>query len=441
MRMWYQENIDVAYRISEEERGGTYYGFRFDDILTKNNGIYTLTESDKDSIIYGVKNRMRVSIGDFHNSLFKAGNYSLLESPCSPNEIASQKYGKNFKKRHKDANIINEMIDKVDRELLIKLLAIANKKNPVNDVYVNWYLKKWATSKYEYYQLLGNCFKASKQVDVKMSMDEIRRKIAGIARKYPSEKTLILSKISHEEWLANRISPDSLLTKDKKCVGMKVSKYLSKKFQDAQFDIDISRIFQDMRKTGNIVISIDPIDYLTVSIVDSTHGWFSCYRITPGSGWANCGPAMMIDESSVIMYRDNGTIYDYDIEGIKFSWNSKQIRWIVLIDKNTSSVIFTTPMGSPSNDFMLEMEKFLTETFWKDLNIIYREDSAPRLNIKRKNGYHHLGDDFAKIMIPYQLARKHVKFEIGNRRLICPSNGRIISFSHKDNLFIEEGEK
>lgn len=442
MNLWYQGNIDSVYMFSKEEFGEKYYdyGNEYRNLSNRCNGIYTLNEDEKTYKDEKIKEKKLFYIRGHSMVYFKKSNYSLLDSPAPTVEVSSDKYGKNFKVKSKNPQIISEMIDKTDKDLVSRLLTIGNEGNPVKEEYVDWYIKRWAAAKYEYYIAMGNKLKVSKKVDIQMSDIEISRTVNEIVKKYRDEKRYILLRVKTEEWRSNKISPDSNITNDKKCIGMKVSKFLSKKFEDPEYDIDISKVFQNMRKKGSIVISVDPVDYLTMSVVDSSHGWISCYHIKPGSGWANCSPALMIDESSIVIYRDNEKTYNFEINGIKFDWNSKQIRWIVFVDKETSSVAFSRPMGNPSQEFINQMESFFIDTFWKDIKIIYRDTILERISFKRTGGYHHFGDDTITIYAPYQLADKHVKFHVGNRKLICPSNGKYIKFSYKNGLYIEDKE-
>lgn len=446
MNLWYMNGLDEReyfYMLSPSEidadvNGGVYfeerpYKRKFDEY----NGKYPLNDDLKNRIKEAVNNGKKPFIDGYPIAFFKDNDYSLLDLSLSD---SSTKFGKNFQIQDKDEEVITEMIDKVNKELVTKLLTISNKTHPVKEEYVDWYLTEWAKAKYEYYILLGREFTYKKSVEVIMSDDEIRFAVNEVKNKYEGEKRLILSTFSPDAWRKNKI--EAVYHWDRKAEGMKVTKYLSRKFQDPKYDIDISTILQNMKKKGNIVVSIDPVDYLTMAVVDSSHKWFSCYNITPGSGWSCCPTSLMIDESSIIAYRDNNKTYDYDINGINFSWNSKQVRLIVFVDKKTSSVIFTTPTGNPSRKFKQQMEDVVIESLWPDLDIIYKNAFQSSIRVTRTSGYHHFGDDLDKICVPYQLSNHLVQFNIGDKQLICPSNGELISFDQKDTLYKpKKGEK
>lgn len=439
MNLWYMNRLDerehfhmLSLSEIDAEMNDSFY---FDEQAYKRkfeeyNGKYPLTDDLKKSIKDAVSADRRPFINDYPINFFKDNDYSLLDL-AKPD--SSSKFGKNLRMEDKDEEVILEMIGKVNKELVTKLLTISNKNHPVKEEYVDWYLNEWAKAKYEYYILLGREFTYKKSVEVTMSDDEIRFAVNEIKNKYEGEKRTILSTFRPDEWRKNRIEPIYYL--DKKAVGMKVTKYLSKKFQDPQYDIDISTILQNMKKKGNVVVSINPVDYLTMAVVDAAHKWFSCYNIRPGSGWSCCPTALMIDESSIVMYRDNGKTYDYDINGVNFSWNSKQVRLIVFVDKGTSSIIFTTPTGNPSKKFIKQMEEVIVKSLWPDLDIIYKTSFQHSIKVTRTSGYHHFGDDLVKICVPYQLSNHLVKFNIGDKQLICPSNGELLLFDQKDTLY------
>lgn len=446
MNLWYMNGLDEReyfYMLSLSEIDAEVNGhIYFDEPFYKRkfdeyNGKYPLNDNLKKRIREAVSDGRKPFVGDYPISFFKDNDYSLLDLSLSDSSV---KFGKNFQIEDKDEEVIIEMINKVNKELVTKLLTISNKNNPVKEEYVDWYLNEWAKAKYEYYILLGREFTYKKSVEVTMSDDEIRFAVNAVKNKYEGEKCTILSTFSMNAWRKNRIEP--VYHFDRTAEGMKVTKYLSRKFQDPQYDIDISTILQNMKKKGNIVVSIDPIDYLTMAVVDDSHKWFSCYNITPGRGWSCCPTSLMIDESSIVVYRDNGKTYDYDINGIKFSWNSKQVRLIVFVDKRTSSIIFTTPTGNPSKKFKQQMEDITVKSLWPDLDIIYKDTFQTSIQVTRISGYHHFGDDLDKIYVPYQLSNHLVKFNIGDKQLICPSNGEMIPFDQKDTLYKpKKGEK
>lgn len=439
MNLWYMNGLDERehfYMLSLSEidaeiNGSVYFDERlYKRKLDEYNGKYPLNDDLKKRIKENVRDGRKPFVDDYPISFFKDNDYSLLDL-AQPD--SSSKFGKNFRIENKDEEVMIEMIGKVNKELVTKLLTISNKNNPVKEEYVDWYLNEWAKAKYEYYILLGREFTYKKPVEIIMSDDEIRFAVNEVGKGYEGEKRIILTTFRPDEWRNNRIGLNHYV--DKNIVGMKVTKYLSRKFQDPKYDIDISTILQNMKKKGNVVVSIDPVDYLTMAVVDSAHKWFSCYNITPGSGWSCCPTSLMVDESSIVVYRDNGKTYDYDINGIKFSWNSKQVRLIVFVDKGTSSIIFTTPTGNPSNKFKEQMEEIVVKSLRPDLDIIYKTANKSAINVEKTRGYHHFGDDLDKIYVPYQLANHLVQFNIGDRQLICPSNGEMVPFDQKDTLY------
>ena len=96
--------------------------------------------------------------------------------------------------------------------------------------------------------------------------------------------------------------------------AVKLSKFLSKLFNDTQFDIELSKLFQHKNEKGTLVISIDPVDYLMMSM--NKHGWSSCQRVINGC-YSSAPFAYMLDNTTLISYIHNKNTYHYD--GIRFS--------------------------------------------------------------------------------------------------------------------------
>ena len=139
---------------------------------------------------------------------------------------------------------------------------------------------------------------------------------------------------------------------------MKVSKFFSSLCNDKKLDDDISQILTYKKKIVSLRISIDPYDYLTMSV--NNYGWSSCQRIHNGE--YRMGPyTIMLDESTLMAYRAGNKEVDYSINSIKFSGNSKSWRQCVYVDKNTCAAIFGRQY--PSSNEMVEEG---TRTLWEE---------------------------------------------------------------------------
>lgn len=295
--------------------------------------------------------------------------------------------------KDKKKEIMDEMISKVDRNVLSNLFAIANRNKKVDSDIIDKYLQEWALSKYEYYLMFGRELKIEEKKEIRIDDQELDFLIRDLINKFDYK---ILSKIPKEDFINNKISNidifyanafDDFIGKvydkyyaiypmfmslgkeafisdklpkndlhekyfDGKYVpgestfdfleenipemiwedikddmnymrnlfeiraqnGMKLSKFLSKVFDNNEFDIELSKVLQNRNQKGYIAISINPIDYLMMSM--NKHGWSSCQRVIRGC-FSSAPFSYMMDEPTLIAYMHNGNIYHYD--NIKFN--------------------------------------------------------------------------------------------------------------------------
>ena len=179
--------------------------------------------------------------------------------------------------------------------------------------------------------------------------------------------------------------------------GMKITKLISM-YGNKDLDMEISKIYQDKGK-GNIYISIDPIDYLTVSINKS--GWGSCHNLFDGC-FRNAGLSYMIDETSLVAYRsESKNLYN---EKFPFEWNSKRWRQMIYVSKKSSIMAFSRQYPNTNTTLAKEIRLLLedvmskyygSENRWKLSNDlrkfnawVYKKDCAPLYN-DIDNGYNH----------------------------------------------------
>lgn len=291
--------------------------------------------------------------------------------------------------KEKDESIINEMIKKVDRSRFKKLLVIgANrdsfKFSSLTNEIVDFYLQSWAYAKYEFYLLLGRNLTFNKAVELEMTsedMDSRRNELAYVFPQYCYD----LKSFSTEELLNNSVEGDPMY--EKFCPiymkGMKVSKFLSALHNDQRFDDAIAGLLSNRTINANLTISIDPFDYLTMSL--NKHDWKSCQKIGEGS-YATGALSIMIDETTLMAYRHNGVEYDYNYHNYRFTGNSKSWRECLYIDKNTGSVIFSRQYPS-SVDAISNIVREMTE----EIVANYTEHSNRWILKESVSEYYHEG--------------------------------------------------
>lgn len=138
--------------------------------------------------------------------------------------------------------------------------------------------------------------------------------------------------------------------------------------------LEYSKLFESRTVKGQIVISIDPVDYLLMSVNKS--GWNSCYRLTNSHFESRCFGqyasgtfSYMCDPSTMIAYRHNGNEVEYKIGSSKIEAYSKNWRQIIYLD--TVGWGFACSRQYPFTDDTLSkaVRELLEETLSGYLNV------------------------------------------------------------------------
>lgn len=260
-----------------------------------------------------------------------------------------------IKDSDKKKEIIDEMISKVDLERLKKMISISMERGQKpNEEVFDWFIHQWAMNKYEFYLAFGRSLTISTPVSFQIDETEMNSMVYDLYKRFPAyaaSMDLITRNGGMSAYVDNKL-PGGIPLFERYCSeyyqrGMKVSKFFSHLFKDGIFDVEFSKLMQDRVVKGNVTISIDPYDFLTCS--ENMHNWHSCFSLR---GQYRAGPySYCIDPSSMVVFRDNGKIYDYavvtDEEGTKdygknaFKGNSKSWRQFVHFDKETCCAVFS----------------------------------------------------------------------------------------------------
>lgn len=228
-------------------------------------------------------------------------------------------------------DIKKEMISKVDKDAVAYFFKITlqysyeagrAETDKVDDRAIDHYLKLWSEAKWRLYILLGRqlCYKFETGIDIG---DEFSSKLSSIfnieniTRNKGRDKTPVVIDATHFRLyepflklfptndLLKNICPKSdsysFLGKVYK-PNQKLSRFFSKYLNDENFDIELSKLYQN--KVQGIVgnISIDPVDFLTISL--STHYTGSCYSLF--SFYQCAGYALMLDETTLVCFNYRG---------------------------------------------------------------------------------------------------------------------------------------
>lgn len=330
----------------------------------------------------------------------------------------------------KSKKIIEEMKSKVDVKRLQKLIAVASSNHgtkvfPTMEI-VDKYLDEWAKAKYDLYVMFNHELTINKEIQLEMSESEMSTLIGELSLKFP-KYLYWLDRYNAKMWMANEIKSASFergyfpFAQD----GMKLTKFFTQAFEDDKFDIEASKVLQNKFVTGVITVSIDPYDYITMSV--NKHKWDSCHKATGGM-YATGGISYMLDETTMIAFRHSGKEYEYNLNGFKFNGNSKQQRQCVYFDKETLSIIFGREYPNKNAEMAKEIRMLLEDHISKkyDLDGVWKvrnsyegeyKDASKAHYSDVKNGFDY---KFAQLK-NYNL--KQPSFVVG-AKWICPSCGK-----------------
>lgn len=258
-----------------------------------------------------------------------------------------------IKKNQKNADIINEMIAKVDKIRFKKLLAIGANSGKniclrhISDTVVNSYLQKWAESKYEFYLLFDKNLFIQKDIETEITNPEMGMKITDLCYRFPKYAP-ILMQFNTGSYVNNSCGYNGLFDKFCKTYNPseKLSSFLVNLLQDKEFSDSLAETLSNRMIKAKLAISIDPYDYLTMSL--NGYDWESCQKIGKGS-YASGTLSLMLDEYSLIAFKYNGAEQIYNINNYKFVGNSKSWRQCIYIDKQSLSAIFSRQYPSTIN--------------------------------------------------------------------------------------------
>jgi hypothetical protein len=342
----------------------------------------------------------------------------------------------------KKQSIIDEMIGKVDKLRFKKLLAAGmdNEEKSLKDVsseVVKKYLEEWANAKYEYYILFGNTFVIETNIEVEIGDKELKDKITELSYAFP-EFCATISRFDMYEWKNNVLSGDDLFQKYTTTYkkGMKMSKFLSELLKSKSFDDAIAGVLSNRKINARLAISIDPYDYLTMSL--NNYGWESCHKLGEGcysTGTLSC----MIDDSSLIAYKYNGSNSAYDYKNYKFEGNSKSWRQCVYFDKNTCSMIFSRQYPTTIDDVAKSIRELLESTvsayLKKDNYWVIKSDCHDGYDANSSCLYHDVENDKPHKMVVHKQLNSNLetKFVVGED-IYCVECGGIIDDNEDDFL-------
>lgn len=236
---------------------------------------------------------------------------------------------------------------------------------------ISYILRNWRDSKSEYlYNLFGGELILSKNVTITKTKEDFTLEFSALCEKYytfiyQATRQLLETGISKGYleranyydylWMLNQFFVGDVLFENKTNleidlpapdgrslkfqVGSKAMRALSKIVETYNLDVeafedfrlDHSRILNQKTFTGNLCLSIHPLDYMTMS--DNENDWSSCMSWRDEGCYRAGTVEMMNSPSTIVAYlasEDDMSLLDYNPSNIR--WNNKKWRSLFVID-------------------------------------------------------------------------------------------------------------
>ena len=237
--------------------------------------------------------------------------------------------------------IEKEMLSQVDVEGLEQLILHLSGFNENSQINIREHLNNWARNKRRLYLAFGNKLKLEKEIELDFSGNStyVNCLISEFYRDITQAKVKrFLKSCSNAEIVMNCLNRNTSFENVKFRAGDKISKCIGKildlyDITPAEKDsvlIKFSMLIQSVKVKGSAVLSIDPVDYITMS--ENNSNWESCHSM---SGCFRTGPfAYLQDSSTTISYvkPKDDCVFTYG-DGKTLTYSNKNWRQIVLFSK------------------------------------------------------------------------------------------------------------
>lgn len=237
--------------------------------------------------------------------------------------------------------IEKEMLSQVDVEGLEQLILHLSHLNADLRIDIREHLNNWAKNKSHLYLAFGKKLKLEKEIELDFSGNSTY--VKSLISKFYQEITQakvkrFLKSCSNAEVVMNCLNRNVSFENVKFRAGDKISKCIGKildlyDITPAEKDsvlIKFSMLIQGVKAKGSAVLSIDPVDYITMS--ENNSNWESCHSM---SGCFRTGPfAYLQDSSTTISYvkPKDDCIFTYG-DSKTLTYSNKNWRQIVLFSK------------------------------------------------------------------------------------------------------------
>lgn len=237
--------------------------------------------------------------------------------------------------------IEKEMLSQVDTEGLEHLILHLSGISENSRIDIREHLSNWAKNKSHLYLAFGKKLKLEKEIELDFSGNS--NYVKGLISNFYQEITQakvkrFLKSCSNAEVVMNCLNRNVSFENMKFRAGDKISKCIGKildlyDITPAEKDnvlIKFSMLIQSVKVKGSAVLSIDPVDYITMS--ENNSNWESCHSM---SGCFRTGPfAYLQDGSTTISYvkPKDDCVFTYG-DNKTLTYSNKNWRQIVLFSK------------------------------------------------------------------------------------------------------------
>lgn len=261
----------------------------------------------------------------------------------------------------------------------------------------------WERNKSHIFKLFGNKIKVTKELGEQniytpSMINHIRREFLDKhGDKFNILIKILIGVLSYEEILENRLQQDICILDVKLKKGWRITRCFSeleadKKELQKQQDL-YSILLQSLKVKGRLVLSIDPLDFITMSV--SKSGWSSCHH--PNNSYGTGGLAYMNDNASIIAYVEtDDPMVNYVVdtetkEKTTIKMPNKIWRQIVTINEDHSYALQLKQYPNENKVFSQEVTKMIENLLMAEKGIEYhsveeRFGDYPR-NLQRNNDY------------------------------------------------------
>ena len=161
------------------------------------------------------------------------------------------------------------------------------------------------------------------------------------------------------------------------------------KAQYEDFRILHSKIFNTKEITGNLVLSIHPMDFLTMS--DNDSNWSSCMSWT-NQGCYRVGAIEMLNSNNVLCcYITRKEPFYFDEKNKDYSWNNK--RWRILVYFNKDIIMTGKSYPYRNDELCKEILTTLRRLAKQNLNYSYSFGIEPYQDMKHIYSLNHMSNN------------------------------------------------